>query len=101
MRAFRHRCFLDTDSFIDTATLGLSSTRCRWPNKRSSSQRTPHAYVDTTTLASHPFPYRFQNLMYHPLWNLSLIPVMCKILLKSILKIKDKIVLKKYLKILR
>ena len=62
-------------SFIDTATIILSSTHRRSPNKRSWSKRSHHAYTATTSLASHPHPYHLQNLpphVSHSHWNLSL-----------------------------
>src|SRR6218665_2203239 len=37
-----------------------------------------HTYTETTALASHPCPYRIQNIpshVSHPFWNLSIIHV--------------------------
>src|SRR6218665_1036831 len=67
-------------AFIHTTTLILGTTHCCSCNYRSQSQRPHHTYTETTALASHPCPYRIQNLppnvgLSHPFWNLSIIHV--------------------------
>src|SRR6218665_1002156 len=65
-------------AFIHTTTLILGSTHCCSSNKRSPFQRPHRTYTETTALASHPCPYRIQNLpphVSHPSWNLSIIHV--------------------------
>src|SRR6218665_311907 len=63
-------------AIIHITTLILGSTHCCSSNKRSQSQRPHHNYTETTALASHPCPYRIQNLpphVSHPFWNFSVI----------------------------